>query len=136
MLLSLHILDPICNVNDFSFADQSSFTQGSAQDIYFQLIDLTHNPAREGYSPAGLRYMPATGATLQITLTNIDNSVQITRFASQPFPQDVSIWKVAILSGDQIYGTCDAILKLTEPVGKITNGKATNVFSIESAGQF
>lgn len=135
MLLSIHILDPVCDVNEFSYSDQASWTQGSGLDVYFQLIDLTQNLSRAGYSPAGLRFMPAVGSTLQVTLTNIDSSVQITRFATQPFSQDASIWKVTIFPTDKVYGTCDILLTLNQ-LGKLTTGKAVNVFSIQSNGTF
>lgn len=136
MLLSAHMLDGICNVNLFQYVDQASLTQGSATEVCFQLINASLNTPNQGYSPSGLRYIPPVGSTLQVTLTNIDSSVQITRYATQMFPtQDGSIWCVQIFSTDKIYGTCDLTLVLSE-LGHITTGKAINMFAIQSAGQF
>lgn len=130
------MLNAICSVNNFQYADQASFTAGDSTEVCFQLINASVNLPNQGFSPSGLRYIPAVGSTLQVTLTNIDNSVQVTRFATQMFPtQDASIWCVQIFPTDTIAGTCDLILRLNEN-GVILNGKAINMFNIQSAGQF
>ena len=59
-------------------------------------------------------YVPATSATLQCLVESIDDSKKITRFATNPFPGDTSIWKLDFLASDTIRGTANIRLKLTE----------------------
>jgi len=122
MLLSARFLNQVSSVNSFEYASNAQWTAGDTVSLYIQLVDLTLDRAVQGYMPAGRRYMPADGATLQVTLTNIDDAVQIQRFAVQPFANDPSIWRVDILSTDPIQGTCDVLLALVEGSNK-TNGR-------------
>lgn len=59
--------------------------------------------------------MPPAGSTLAVTFLNVDDSKKLTRPASQPFPQDPSIWSVAILPSDPLQGTVPLKFVLTEP---------------------
>lgn len=122
MLLSARMLNNVASVNAFDWAENVEFTQGDQVDVYFQLIDASLDKAVKGYVPAGRRYMPAAGATLSVTIANIDDAVQIVRSASQPFANDPSIWKVSVLNSDKIVGTCALVLVLNES-GKKTYGR-------------
>lgn len=114
MILSARFLDNVGSVNSFTYVQQAQFTEGDAIDIYFQLIDAAKMDTTENWKPAGMRYMPAAGATLSVTVDNIDDAKKITRPATQPFPLDPSIWKLSILSTDVIKGTQNLKLTLSE----------------------
>jgi hypothetical protein len=128
MLLSARILNDVGGVNTFSYAQVAEFTEGDAPTIYFQLIDESLD---RDSRPAGRRYMPAAGATLQVVIHNIDDAKTATRFATQPFAQDPSIWSISLLTTDTVRGTCSVKLTLTEGA-KVTRGTASNVISADS----
>lgn len=125
MLLSARILADVANVNVFRYADVAEFTDGDGPAIYFQLIDSSQD---RNMRPAGRRYMPSAGATLQVTLDAIDDAQKITRFATQPFANDPSIWMLQLQSTDKVAGTRSLVLVLTES-GKVTRGIAQGVIS-------
>lgn len=114
MLLSCRMLANVSNVNAFEYATPMEFSEGDTPVIYLQLIDLSQDRAIEGYSPAGRRYAPASGATLQVTFDSVDSAKKIVRAATQPFPLDPSIWSVQVLPTDVIKGTVTLRLQLTE----------------------
>lgn len=112
--LALRPLEDVQSVNDFEYATEVHAGRGDQFDFYFQLVDLEKMRAREGTRPAGLRYVPAAGATLMATFLNVRDANQFTRPASQPFPQDPSIWRLSILSTDPLLATVQLRLRLTE----------------------
>jgi hypothetical protein len=114
MLLSARFLNDVANVNSFEYAQVGQFTKGEATSIYFQLIDESLDGALKGFAPAGRRYVPATGATLSVVVNSIDDAKKITRVATNPFPDDRSIWKLDFLATDTISGTATLQLTLTE----------------------
>lgn len=132
MLLRARMLNAVASVNAFEVVQQVQFTQGDTIDVYFQLIDATLDPAPR-YIPAGRRYMPAVGALLTVRLDNIDDNIQVTRSATQPFAQDPSIWKVTVVGTDAIVGTCALVLTLTES-GKVTRGRTEAAVEICAQG--
>lgn len=111
MLLSVRMLNGVGNVNTFEYVSAVEFTEGDGPLIYFQLIDSSLD---KGMRPAGRRYAPAAGATLQCVVHSIDDAKKVTRFASQPFANDPSIWALQLQSTDVIRGTCSMQLVLTE----------------------
>lgn len=123
MLLSCRFLNKVADVNTFSYTNQLNFTQGDTTIVYLQLVDASVDLSTEGFNPPYRRYMPAAGATLQVTLDHINMAKKIVRFASQPFPLDPSIWSFPILSTDNLMGTVSLLLKLTEG-GVVTYGTA------------
>lgn len=118
MLLSARMLNNLSDINHFDVVQTFEVTQGDAPDIYFVLIDASVEKLRD---PAGRRHVAVAGATLQVVIQDIDSSITVTKFASQPFPQDLSIWKVSfdpVTDGPSIaglMGTYALKLKLTEP---------------------
>lgn len=114
MLLSARFLNDVANVNSFEYAQVGQFTRGEAASVYFQLIDASLDGALRGFEPSGRRYIPATGATLSVVVNSIDDGKKITRFATNPFPNDTSIWKLDFLPTDKIDGTATMQLTLTE----------------------
>lgn len=114
MLLSARFLNDVANVNSFEYALVAEFTEGDPASVYFQLIDASLDKAIDGFVPSGRRYVPAAGATLQVTVESIDDAKEIVRLATQPFASDGSIWKVDFLATDKIRGTANMRLRLTE----------------------
>lgn len=113
MLLGCQLLENLQNVNNYREVQNLRFSQGDGPSIYLQLLDLTQKP--DGRIP-GLRYMPATGATLECQVQNINDAVTLDRFATQPFSQDPSIWLLQLLPTDTISGTANIRLTLREPL--------------------
>ncbi len=111
MLLTAQFLNNYVNVNSFDVGTYTTLTEGDSPTLYLQLVDATND---------GLRYVPAAGATLQVTIDNINNARRFVRFASQPATGDSSIWSFPILSTDGILGTVSLKLQLTEGA-KVTN---------------
>ena len=133
MLLSARLLNAVSSVNHFEIADAALFSEGDALTLYFQLVDASLDSAAKGFSPSGRRYVPEAGATLSVTLTNIDDAKQIVRSATLAFPaDDRSIWKISILSSDGISGTSDMILRLTEG-SKVTTGRVQAALRVSNA---
>lgn len=108
----------VCDVNSFVPGTEVEISAGDTADFYFQLVDTQQLTVGHGYVPAGLRYMPAVGATLAVTFLNLDSAKQFARSATQPFPQDPSIWKVSILASDPLTGTVS--MKFTLNEGTVT----------------
>lgn len=131
MLLSARILKDCANVNSFDYADSAQFTKGDVVDVFFQLIDASLDTAIENFIPPGRRYMPAAGATLLVTVESIDDANKIVRAAVQPFATDGSIWKVSFYASDNIQGTANLRVVLTEGP-KVTKGLLKNAFRIDA----
>ena len=117
MLLSARPLRDVADVNHFRIADQWQFSQGDSAPLYLQLIDKSLDLAEEGGKPPFRRYVPQAGSSLQITFESLDLAKRIIRYATQPFPQDGSIWKITLLPSDILRGTLTICLRLTEPSG-------------------
>lgn len=133
MLLSARTLKDVANVNSFEYAQQFSWTEGDALTVYFQLIDAALDTAHEGFDPAGRRYMPPATTTLQVKFENIDDARTVTRMATQPFPEDASIWAVQILATDRLRGTPQMRLTMVEPGPKTTTGVVKGAIAVYSA---
>lgn len=114
MNLSARILSPVSDVNHYDYATEFQGTKGDAFDVHLQLIDKDQHKSSSGYNPEGNRHMPGAGATLQVTVLNVVATKSFTRFATQPFPLDASIWSVAFLTTDPIDGTVSLKLVFTE----------------------
>lgn len=118
MLLSALMLNGLCDINHWEFVQTLETTQGSAPDIYFQLIDASVNKTKD---PLGRRYIAGAGATLQVVIQDIDTAVTVTKYATQPYADDKSIWKISFnpvtdsvaIAG--LVGTYALKLLLTEP---------------------
>ena len=131
MLLSCRFLNKVADVNTFSYTNQLNFTQGDTPTIYLQIVDASVDLPSEGFNPPYRRYMPQLGATLKVTLDNLNTSKKVVRFATQPFPLDPSIWSFPILSTDQIVGTVSVLLQLTEG-STVTNGTMIGGIGVNS----
>src|SRR4051812_12653488 len=123
MLLSARFLNDVSSVNSFEMATAAEIYAGDAQTVYMQLIDASLDRSDQSFNPAGRRYMPPAGSTLQVTFLNVDDAKTVVRTASQPFAQDPSIWSIPILSTDPLAGTAAMNLVLTEPGPRKLNAK-------------
>lgn len=122
MQLGLRMLDNVASVNFFNYADQVSFMAGDTVTVYFQLIDLSQDRLERGYFPGGRRFVPAVGATLTVTVDNIDDAIKVAnRVATQPFANDASIWSFSVTAADSIQGTCALRIVLNQS-GTVTRG--------------
>jgi hypothetical protein len=121
MLLTARFLKDCQGVNSYEADTEILWTEGDSVDMYFQLIDDSLDRPHQGFTPSGRRYVPAVGATLTVTLENLDDAKVLTRPAVQPFAQDGSIWKITIIPTDPIRGTPQMRLALVEG-SKLTGG--------------
>lgn len=129
MLLTARLLTGVCSVNTFNYTSSYEATEGDAYYLYFQLIDASLDRPEERFFPSGRRYIPDAGATLSVVLNSIDNDKKYTKTASQPFSGDASIWRIQVLSTDQVLGSVNMILSLTQS-GVVTHGLVKNALSV------
>jgi hypothetical protein len=129
MQLSARILANVGGANAFSYADAVHITEGDGADVYLQLIDVSVDTSDEGYHPPGRRFVPAEGATLEVTVGHIDTLRRVMRVAVQPFPGDASIWRFTLLPTDPVRGSQDLKLRLVEGT-RAKNGVVRRALSI------
>lgn len=129
MLLSARVLKDVATVNSFEYGSEASWTEGDTLSVFFQLIDASLDTPLQGFNPSGRRYVPATGATLEITLENLDDGKKLTRLATQPFANDGSIWALSVLATDKIRGTPQVRFRLTQSA-VVTTGLLKNGIKI------
>jgi hypothetical protein len=106
MKLDIKMLDgDQTTLNNLVYQNQTVIDPGETPTIEFQLVD----------SVSGNRYMPASGATMQITLFSTNNANMINKVPSQPFPLDTSIWQFSLLSTEsQNVAGVNMLVVLTE----------------------
>lgn len=118
MLLGARFMNDVASVNVFDWVQQVEMTEGDGPvTVTFQLIDKSVDREDLGWKPlaAGRRYVPASGATMQVILKNIADSKTLTKVATQPFPTtDPSIWQFQIAAADAVKGTVSLTIALTE----------------------
>ena len=117
MLLGARFLANVNSVNSFDVVDKVEFSEGDPVTVYFQLVDKSLDRAEDGWKPhsAGRRYIPASGASLQVVILNLDSDKTYTKTASQTYPTtDPSIWAFTISATDSVRGTPNLRLVLTE----------------------
>lgn len=134
MQLAAQMLSNLCSVNEYTLAQAITTTQSVPQTISFRLVDISVD---KNLNPVGRRYMPASGSTLQVTFKNLDEDLEITRAATQPYPtSDPSLWQVAILAADALVGTIDLGLSLLENDITITGGTKAAILSYPRNSSF
>ena len=128
MVLTLLPLNAVASVNVWQFDDVVAFTEGDPTSAYFMLVDSTVDRSR---TPAGKRYIPATAATMTCAIEAMDDTKKISRSASNPFPDDRSIWKLDFYSTDSLRGTAGIRFTLTEGTA-VRTGYAKSVLRVQS----
>lgn len=105
MRLSCKFLKNVADVNNFQYADQWDIAEGSAQELYFQVIDKNKED---------LRYISQAGSfDIDVTFLDIDTDAEIVITATKPFADDKSIFKVD-LTVDQVPNSGAVKFALTE----------------------
>jgi hypothetical protein len=136
MLLSARVLDQVLDVNHFTNVNQITFVQGDTVTLYLQLIDASRPRANyDPANPAGFRYVPFAGATLQVLIQNLDDLKKINRFATQPFPNDASIWAVPFLPTDNFLRGTPSIQLILNEGGKLTSCTLQQAVMVQLANQ-
>jgi hypothetical protein len=97
MLLSAQLLADVCDVNRYRTVNQVESRAGSTIDVYFRLVD---READKDASPPGRRFIPAANSTLVVSLKSVYPRKQLAFPATNPFPEDRSIWKFTISPND------------------------------------
>jgi PDZ domain-containing secreted protein len=93
MKLSAKLLKNVANVNCFEYADQWDISEGSAQRLYFQIIDKLKDD---------LRYLSQATVIDEVTVTflSIDDDSEITKTAVQAFADDKSVWYIDLTAAE------------------------------------
>lgn len=88
MKLSVKFLKNVYDVNSFQYTDQWDIAEGSAQELYFQVIDKNKED---------LRYMSQAAVfSVDVTFLDIETDAEIIVTATSPFADDKSIFKVEL----------------------------------------
>jgi hypothetical protein len=119
MRLNAKILRNVNNVNSWVYANQAFMSEGQANTLYIQFVDLdqSSDPSVEksqSFPQFPVRYIPQ-GATIgaEATFPALEDSEEFTVTGTQPFAQDRSIWKFD-LSAVQVPSSGNVEIKLTE----------------------
>ena len=106
MKLSAKFLKNVENVNSFQYVSQWDIAEGSAQRLYFQIVDKLKED---------LRYISQATVVDSVTVTflSIDDNSEITKTATQPFADDKSIWYID-LTVSQVPNSGAAKFSITE----------------------
>jgi hypothetical protein len=116
MRLDILPLTDSCTVNDFVYSTRIEATKGDSFDFTFQLLDMEKQLEAHGYNPPGLRYIPGDGSSLSVSVWNVDQAKRFTRQASNPFSQDISIWRVSFLPTDPLDSTVNMKIVLLDAI--------------------
>lgn len=112
MKLGAIILDETSLLNDLKPKNQAEIIPGETAVVIFQLIDQLKVSSDSKW---GQRYIPASGATLEATIKSLNSANTIVKGATQPFPDDKSIWQFTLTSAEtQSMGGINMTLTLTE----------------------
>lgn len=93
MRFSVKFLKNVANVNNFDFTDQWIISEGSKQELYFQLINKDKDNLR--YITQAMTFM------VDVIFLDIELNDKIRVFATKPFADDKSIFKIT-LSENQV----------------------------------
>jgi hypothetical protein len=92
MKLSAKFLKNVSNINTFQYTNQWDISEGSANRLYFQIIDKLKED---------LRFMTqATAYSVSVTFLSIDTNSEITKSAVQAFADDKSIWYIDLSASE------------------------------------
>jgi len=106
MKLSVKFLKNVANINTFQYASQWNISEGSSQVLYFQFVDKLKDD---------LRYMSQANIINEVSVIflNIDEASEITKTATQAFPNDKSIWTIT-LDSDEVPNSGAVKFSITE----------------------
>jgi hypothetical protein len=106
MKLSAKFLKNVANINNFQYADQWDIAEGSAQRLYFQIVDKLKDD---------LRYMSQATVIDSVTVTflSINDDSEIVKTATQAWADDKSIWYID-LAADEVPNSGAVKFSITE----------------------
>jgi hypothetical protein len=112
MKIVYRLLEQVLNVNSFYDVDRYEVIQGNQETVYFRL--KVQKETTQDNKLQDMRYIPAAGSTVEVTLRHIDTNKTVTRIATMAFPSDDrSVWKFDILATDR-FAFDSMEVKLTE----------------------
>lgn len=111
MRLALFALKNVSDVNSFAEVLELRLQQGNPTTLYLRLVDLDRPEGSEGFY---LRHVPEAGASLRLTLQQMDSNAVVEKVADQPFvADDRSIFSIEILATDKVsFNNIDALLTI------------------------
>lgn len=86
-------MDKVSDVNHFSEVEVIELIRGNPYSLYFRVVQ----PNKDS-----LRYVPAASSTGLVKFKHTNDAKKINRAATNPFPEDRSIWKIDLLPTDEI----------------------------------
>lgn len=146
MRLGIQMLDPGSSINNLMYLNQYRINPGETAAVYFQFVDLdkqNNGGCSGGFSGTGSgscppqRYIPATGATVSISLTSININNNITKIPVNAFVGDNSIWSFNMSAADtQIAAGINMKVVLTQgPNINIVNADGVIIIGPQSCYQ-
>lgn len=93
MKLSAKLLKNVANVNCFQFVSEWDISEGSANRLYFQIVDKLKDD---------LRYLSQATVIDSVTVTflSIDETSEIVKTATQAWTDDKSIWYIDLAANE------------------------------------
>lgn len=93
MKLSAKLLKNVANVNCFQYISQWDIAEGSAQRLYFQIVDKLKDD---------LRYLSQAASIDSVTVTflSIDETTEIVKSATQAWTDDKSVWYIDLTANE------------------------------------
>lgn len=130
MRLSARAITTYNGINSFGFGNQWQIRAGEPNTLYYQLVDLDQIDLS---TKAPLRYIPASGATMQVKFPSIDDSMTLLITAAAVSASDGSLWSVP-LTALQTPASGNVIFSITE--GSVTRSfSGLNILNVELVGQ-
>lgn len=121
MVLGCRFLDNYVDENNYSIAQQISFTHGDYNEVvagknvrrvWFQLVDMSKDTSLQGFNPPGRRFIPVvdsetvlTDVEVQVTLTSINSANVYTVSSTSAFASlNDTDWSICNFDVDQSWG--------------------------------
>jgi hypothetical protein len=104
MRINARMLKNIIDVNHWQYSNQTRVSEGQANDVYIQLVDLDWSVKDtqenlSAFTQFPIRYIsPASVISVKATFLSLDDDQEFEVIATQPFVNDGSIFKFALTS--------------------------------------
>lgn len=93
MLLAIKMLDSAAtSLNNLAYVNQVYVYPESQVELLFQFVNAAN----------GQRYIPASGATVQVTIRSVNDAYTVVKPAITPFTEDRSIWRAVLTPADTL----------------------------------
>jgi hypothetical protein len=106
MKLSAKLLKNVANVNCFEITSQWDIAEGSAQRLYFQIVDKNKDD---------LRYLSQATVIDEVSVTflSLDEASEIIKVATQAWTDDKSVWYID-LAATEVPNSGSVLFSITE----------------------